>query len=126
MNGSRVHLKYGRLSVEAKKIYDPWDSRFDSEKEYGQKAAESSQNAAGKQQEERQQPEAWPECLKDIPIPSKAMIEDILEEAEDDMKNFLSIADQGLPGRTLLKYQLITGGLRLIRNLAEDCQEETN
>ena len=121
INGSKVHMKYGRLIVEAKKIYDPWSPRFDSEKERCQKAAEQPQNAA-----KRQQSEAWPECLKDIPIPSKVMIDDILEEAEKEMNDFLSIADQGLPKRTLLKHQLITGGLRLIRKLVEDYQQEVN
>lgn len=110
MNGTKVHMKYGRLVVEARKLYDPWDPRFDSAKE--------------RRQKNRQQPEAWPECLKDIPIPSQATANDILEEAEKNLKDFLAIADQGLPKRTLLKYQLITGGLRLIRNLVEDCQEE--
>lgn len=121
INGSKVHMKYGRLIVEAKKIYDPWSPRFDSEKERCQEAAEQPQNAA-----KRQQSEAWPECLKDIPIPSKVMIDDILEEAEKEMNDFLSIADQGLPKRTLLKHQLITGGLRLIRKLVEDYQQEVN
>lgn len=126
MNGSKVHMKYGRLIAEVKKIYDPWDSRFDSEKEYGQKAAESSQNAARKQHEERQQSEAWPPELKDIPVPSMIAVDDILQDAEEELKNYLSVADQGIPERTILKHQLITGGLRIIKNLARDCLDNEN
>ncbi len=63
----------------------------------------------------------WPRDLYDIPIPSMVMIDDILEDAERDLKDYLSC--EGLPKRTVLKAQLITGGLRLIRNLVIDVME---
>lgn len=69
-------------------------------------------------------PDAWPEDLKDIPIPSITAINDILGDAEQDLKDYLAIADEKLPARTILKHQLIAGGLRIIKNLVEDCQEE--
>ena len=67
-------------------------------------------------------PEEWPKDLHDIPVPSLTMIKDILEEEERDLKDFLSC--EGLPERTILRKQLITGGLRLIRNLVQDIQEK--
>lgn len=69
-------------------------------------------------------PDAWPEDLKDIPIPSLTAINDILDDAEQDLKGYLAIADEKLPAKTILKHQLIAGGLRIIKNLVEDCQEE--
>ena len=69
-------------------------------------------------------PDAWPEDLKDIPIPSLIAINDFLEDAEQDLKDYLAIADEKLPAKIILKHQLIVGGLRIIKNLVEDCQEE--
>lgn len=69
-------------------------------------------------------PDAWPEDLKDIPIPSLTAINDILDDAEQELKDYLAIADEKLPAKTILKHQLIAGGLRIIKNLVEDCQEE--
>lgn len=66
-------------------------------------------------------PEEWPEDLHDIPVPSLVMIKDILEQEERDLKAFLSCG--GIPERTILRKQLITGGLRLIRNLVLDVTE---
>lgn len=131
----KVSMKYGRLIAEAKKLYDPWDSKFDEE-ERCQSVAETPDE---KQQEDHSGdltemvkhlrntdkiPDAWPEDLKDIPIPSLIAINDILEDAEQDLKDYLAIADEKLPAKTILKHQLITGGLRIIKNLVEDCQEE--
>lgn len=50
-------------------------------------------------------------------------MKDILESAETELKDFLSIADQGVPKRTILEKQIITGGLRLIRNVVKAYQE---
>ena len=69
-------------------------------------------------------PDAWPEELKDIPIPSMIAINDILEDAEKELKDYLEIADERMPERTILQHQLIAGGLRLIKNLVKECQEE--
>lgn len=69
-------------------------------------------------------PDAWPEELKDIPIPTMITINDILEDAEKDLKDYLEIADERMPARTILQHQLIAGGLRLIKSLVKDCQEE--
>ena len=69
-------------------------------------------------------PDAWPEELKDIPIPSMVAINDILEDAEKELKDFIEFADERMPARTILQHQLIAGGLRLIKNLVKECQEE--
>lgn len=71
-------------------------------------------------------PEAWPPELIDIPVPSMIAMDDILQDAEEELKNYLSVADQGIPGRTILKYQLIAGGLRIIKNLVRDCLDDEN
>ena len=71
-------------------------------------------------------PDAWPEDLKDIPIPTDVEIIGYLYNEERKLKEFLEIEEKepGLPYMTILKQQLIVGGLRIIKNLVEDCREE--
>ena len=71
-------------------------------------------------------PDAWPEDLKDIPIPTDVEIIGYLYDEERKLKEFLEIEEKepGLPYTTILKQQLIVGGLRIIKNLVEDCREE--
>ena len=71
-------------------------------------------------------PDAWPEDLKDIPITTDVEIIGYLYDEERKLKEFLEIEEKepGLPYMTILKQQLIVGGLRIIKNLVEDCREE--
>lgn len=147
VNNERVSMKYGRLIVEAKNLYDPLSPEFDVESkkpEAKDEIPEKSCQPAAETLDEKQQedhsgdptemvkhlrntdkiPDAWPEDLKDIPIPSLTAINDILDDAEQDLKGYLAIADEKLPAKTILKHQLIAGGLRIIKNLVKDCQEE--
>lgn len=189
INNEKVSMKYGRLIVEAKNLYDPFSPEFDIEKKKpeakddegpakcitGQSGSglcgaaaycnqeynccyqcpddcnsrcgwipEKSCRPAAETLDEKQQedhsgdptemvkhlrntdkiPDAWPEDLKDIPIPSPTAINDILDDAEQDLKDYLAIADEKLPAKTILKHQLIAGGLRIIKNLVKDCREE--
>lgn len=72
-------------------------------------------------------PDAWPEDLKDIPVPTDVEIIGYLYDEERKLKEFLEIEkeESGLPYMTILKQQLIVGGLRIIKNLVEDCKEES-
>lgn len=147
VNNERVSMKYGRLIVEAKNLYDPLSPEFDVESkkpEAKDEIPEKSCQPAAETLDEKQQedhsgdptemvkhlrntdkiPAAWPEDLKDIPIPSLTAINDILDDAEQDLKEYLAIADEKLPAKTILKHQLIAAGLRIIKNLVKDCQEE--
>lgn len=135
VNNEKVSMKYGRLIVEAKNLYDPLSPEFDAEP---QSAAETPDE---KQQEDHSGdltemvkhlrntdkiPDAWPEDLKDIPVPTDVEIIGYLYDEERKLKEFLEIEEKepGLPYMTILKQQLIVGGLRIIKNLVEDCQEE--
>lgn len=71
-------------------------------------------------------PDAWPEDLKDIPVPTDVEITGYLYDEERRLKEFLETEkeDPGLPHMAILKQQLIVGGLRIIKNLVEDCKEE--
>lgn len=80
-------------------------------------AAETEETPDNKQREF----DAWPPELSDIPVPSLTAVDDILEEQERSLKDYL--ACDGLPKMTVLKEQLITGGLRIIRNLVGDVLE---
>ncbi len=189
VNSEKVSMKYGRLIVEAKNLYDPFSPEFDVEpkkpevkddggpakcitgqsgsglcgaatycsQEYNccsqcpddcnsrcewilEKSCQPAAEIPDKKQQEDHSsdlaemgehlrntdkiPDAWPEELKDIPIPTMITINDILEDAEKDLKDYLEIADERMPARTILQHQLIAGGLRLIKSLVKDCQEE--
>lgn len=191
VNSEKVSMKYGRLIVEAKNLYDPFSPEFDIEPkkpevkdDEGQAKCITGQSGSGvcgaaaycdkkytccsqcsddcnsrcrwipekncqpaaetpdeKQQEDHSGdlaemekhlgntdkiPDAWPEDLKDIPVPTGVEIIGYLYDEERRLKEFLETEkeDPGLPHMTILKQQLIVGGLRIIKNLVEDCKEE--
>ena len=191
VNSEKVSMKYGRLIVEAKNLYDPFSPEFDIEpkkpevKDDGGPAKcitgqsesglcgtaaycsqeyhccsqcpddcnsrcewilEKSCQSAAETPDEKQQedhsgdlaemekhlentdkiPDAWPEDLKDIPVPTGVEIIGYLYDEERRLKEFFEAEkeDPGLPHMTILKQQLIVGGLRIIKNLVEDCKEE--
>lgn len=189
VNSEKVSMKYARLIVEAKNLYDPFSPEFDIEpkkpevKDDGEPAKcikdktgvcgiaalcnepydccgqclkdcnsrcgwipkKSCQPAAETPDEKQQEdhsgdftemgrhlrntdkiPDAWPEDLKDIPVPTDVEIIGYLYDEERRLKEFLETEkeDPGLPHMAILKQQLIVGGLRIIKNLVEDCKEE--
>ena len=191
VNSEKVSMKYGRLIVEAKNLYDPLSPEFDMEPKKpevkddggpakcitGQSGSglcgaaaycsqeynccsqcpddcnsrcrwipEKNCQPAAETPDEKQQedhsgdltemekhlgntdkiPDAWPEDLKDIPVPTGVEIIGYLYDEERRLKEFLETEkeDPGLPHMAILKQQLIVGGLRIIKNLVEDCKEE--
>lgn len=191
VNSEKVSMKYGRLIVEAKNLYDPFSPEFDIEPKKpetkddegpakcitGQSGSgvcgaaaycdkkytccsqcpddcnsrcewipEKNCQPAAETPDEKQQedhsgdltemekhlgntdkiPDAWPEDLKDIPVPTNVEIIGYLYDEERRLKEFLETEkeDPGLPHMAILKQQLIVGGLRIIKNLVEDCKEE--
>lgn len=191
VNSEKVSMKYGRLIVEAKNLYDPFSPEFDIEpkkpetkdnegpakcitgqsgsgvcgaaaycdKKYtccsqcpddcnsrcGWISEKNCQPAAETPDEKQREdhsgdltemekhlgntdkiPDAWPEDLKDIPVPTGVEIIGYLYDEERRLKEFLETEkeDPGLPHMAILKQQLIVGGLRIIKNLVEDCKEE--
>lgn len=191
VNSEKVSMKYGRLIVEAKNLYDPFSPEFDIEPKKpevkddggpakcitGQSGSgvcgaaaycdkkytccsqcpddcnsrcewipEKNCQPAAETPDEKQQedhsgdlaemekhlgntdkiPDAWPEDLKDIPVPTGVEIIGYLYDEERRLKEFLETEkeDPGLPHMAILKQQLIVGGLRIIKNLVEDCKEE--
>lgn len=149
VNSEKVSMKYGRLIVEAKNLYDPLSPEFDMEPkkpetkdEIPEKSCQSAAEIPDKKQQEDHSgdstemgghlrntdkiPDAWPEDLKDIPVPTDVEIIGYLYDEERRLKEFLETEkeDPGLPHMAILKQQLIVGGLRIIKNLVEDCKEE--
>lgn len=191
VKNEKVSMKYGRLIVEAKNLYDPFSPEFDIEpkkpevkddggpakcitgqsgsglcgaaaycsQEYHccsqcpddcnsrcewilEKSCQSAAETPDKKQQEDhfveankmvkhlrntdKIPDAWPEDLKDIPVPTDVEIIGYLYDEERRLKEFFEAEkeDPGLPHMTILKQQLIVGGLRIIKNLVEDCKEE--
>lgn len=132
--GEKVcYISRERMAAEYKKRIVPEDSVIEESDMSDSDNCERCENAAENKKtvDEKQQiieliPEAWPPELKDIPVPSMIAMDDILQDAEEELKNYLSVADEGIPGRTILKYQLIAGGLRIIKNLVRDCLDDEN
>lgn len=132
----KVSMKYGRLIAETKKLYDPWDAKF-GEKECCQSAAETPDE---KQQEHfvegnkmsdhpgetTEMPDAWPQDLKDIPIPTETEIMGYLYDEERKLREILEVEKEepGMPRMEIMRQQMLTAGLRLIKNLVKDCREE--
>lgn len=131
----KVSMKYGRLIAEAKKLYDPWDSEFDEE-ECCQSVAETPDEKQHDFVEDTkiadhfgdttEMPDAWPPELKDIPIPTEIEITGYLYDEERKLREILEVEKEepGMPRMEIMRQQLITAGLRLIKNLVEDCHEK--
>lgn len=122
----RMAAEYQKRIVPEDPVIEESDMSDSDNCERCENAAENKKIVDEKQQIIELIPEAWPPELKDIPVPSMIAMDDILQDAEEELKNYLSVADQGIPGRTILKYQLIAGGLRIIKNLARDCLDDEN
>ena len=71
-------------------------------------------------------PDAWPEELKDIPIPSTGDLSIYLQKQEDLLKQMTEIEKEeaGFPELVIKKQQMLVAGLRILKNIVEDCQEE--
>ena len=131
----KVSMKYGRLIAEAKKLYDPWDSKFDEE-ERCQSVAETPDEKQHDFVEDTkitdhfsdttEMPDAWPPELKDIPIPTETEIMGYLYDEERKLREILEVEKEepGMPRMEIMRQQMITAGLRLIKNLVKDCREE--
>nr|DAZ16312.1 MAG TPA: Protein of unknown function (DUF3102) [Caudoviricetes sp.] len=131
----KVSMKYGRLITEVKKLYDPWDSKFDEE-ERCQLVAETPDEKQHDFVEDTKiadhfgdttdMPDAWPPELKDIPIPTETEIMGYLYDEEQKLREILEVEKEepGMPRMEIMRQQMITAGLRLIKNLVEDCREE--
>ena len=132
----KVSMKYVRLIAEAKKLYDPWDSKFDEE-ERCQSVAETPDEKQQKHfvegnkmsdhpGETTEMPDAWPQDLKDIPIPTEIEITGYLYDEERKLREILEVEKEepGMPRMEIMRQQMITAGLRLIKNLVKDCREE--
>lgn len=70
-------------------------------------------------------PDAWPEELKDIPIPSMSDLSIYLQKQEDLLKQMAEVEKEeaGFPELVIKKQQMLVAGLRILRNIVKDCQE---
>lgn len=126
----KVTMKYGRLIVEAKNLYDPYSPEFDAKEERCQKASDQEENAAKKQQDEKSNtwgmiPSTWEEVLKDIQIPTSTEITGYLYDEERKLKEILEAEEKepGLPWMAIYRQQLIVGGLRIIKKIIESQED---
>ena len=126
----KVTMKYGRLIVEAKNLYDPYSPEFDAKEERCQKASDQEENATKKQQDEKLNtwgmiPSTWEEVLKDIQVPTSTEITGYLYDEERKLKEILEVEEKepGLPWMAIYRQQLIVGGLRIIKKIIESQED---
>ena len=126
----KVTMKYGRLIVEAKNLYDPYSPEFDAEEERRQKASDQEENTAKKQKDGKSNtwgmiPSTWEEVLKDIQIPTSTEITGYLYDEERKLKEILEVEEKepGLPWMAIYRQQLIVGGLRIIKKIIESQED---
>ena len=122
----KVAMKYDRLVVEAKNLYNPYSPEFDAEEGRCQKAADQEKNAAEKQQDKKSNtwgmiPSTWEEALKDIQVQTNTEITGYLYDEERNLKEILEVEEKepGLPWMEIYRQQLIVGGLRIIKKIIE-------
>lgn len=122
----KIAMKYGRLVVEAKNLYNPYSPEFDAEEGRCQKAADQEENAAEKQQDKKSNtwgmiPSTWEEALKDIQVPTSTEITGYLYDEERNLKEILEVEEKepGLQWMEIYRQQLIVGGLRIIKKIIE-------
>lgn len=123
----KVSMKYGRLVVEVKKLYDPWDSKFDEE-ERCQSVAETPDKPSGigiRTNGISITYDSWPPELKNIPLPTESEMVGYLYDEEQKLKEILDKEKESpwITQKEITKQQLIVGGLRLIKQFIEDCQK---
>ena len=126
----KVTMKYGRLIVEAKNLYDPYSPEFDAKEERCQKASDQEENDTKKQQDEKSNtwgmiPSTWEEVLKDIQVPTSTEITGYLYDEERKLKEILEVEEKepGLPWMEIYRQQLIVGGLRIIKKIIESQED---
>lgn len=126
----KVTMKYDRLIVEAKNLYDPYSPEFGAEEERCQKASDQEENATKKQQDEKSNtwgmiPSTWEEVLKDIQIPTSTEITGYLYDEEKKLKEILEAEEKepGFPWMAIYRQQLIVGGLRIIKKIIESQED---
>lgn len=71
--------------------------------------------------------DAWPDCLKDLPIPTDTEITDLLYRKETELKEMIEVEKEepGFPHMVLMQQQMLVAGLRIIKNIVEDCQDDS-
>lgn len=113
----KVKMKYGRLIVEAKNLYNPFSPEFDTKEDH---SGEDTEMVS-----ETQIPETWPEYLKDIPTPTDTALASYLYDQERDLKQILDIEKEepGLPHMTIMQQQMVVAGLRLLQNCVKSMEE---
>lgn len=136
LKGETVKIKYNSFIVELKRLYDPYSPEFDDEEERCQSVAETPDEKQHDFVEDTkitdhfsdttEMPDAWPPELKDIPIPTETEIMGYLYDEEQKLREILEVEKEepGMPRMEIMRQQMITAGLRLIKNLVKDCREE--
>ena len=145
--GRTLNTSYRYLASQARLMYDPFSPEFDD-------SEERCQLAAGPQDEKQQSDIAesarteecptgnneipkyivdfapiiqgnWPEFLKDIPVPTDTELTCYLYDQEKDLKKMVEIEkEEGLPHMMIMRQRMVVAGLRLLKKMIENMEEQ--
>ena len=145
--GRTLNTSYRYLASQARLMYDPFSPEFDD-------SEERCQLAAGPQDEKQQSDIAesartgecptgnneipkyivdfapiiqgnWPEFLKDIPVPTDTELTCYLYDQEKDLKKMVEIEkEEGLPHMMIMRQRMVVAGLRLLKKMIENMENE--
>lgn len=147
IKGRTLNTSYRYLASQARLMYDPFSPEFDD-------SEERCQLAAGLQDEKQQSDIAesarteecptgnneipkyivdfapiiqgnWPEFLKDIPVPTDTELTCYLYDQEKDLKKMVEIEkEEGLPHMMIMRQRMVVAGLRLLKKMIENMENE--
>lgn len=141
--GRTLNTSYRYLVEQARFMYDPFSPEFDDPEE--QSAAGSPDNQQQDDFVEDDKIEKhiveinktsdhiidfapaiqgnWPECLKDIPMPTDTALTCYLYDQEKDLKEMLEIEkEEGMPHMVIMRQQMVVAGLRLLGKLIKNME----
>lgn len=145
--GRTLNTSYRYLASQARLMYDPFSPEFDDSEERCQLAAgpqdEKQQSDIAESAQTEECPTGnneipkyivdfapiiqgnWPEFLKDIPVPTDTELTCYLYDQEKDLKKMVEIEkEEGLPHMMIMRQRMVVAGLRLLKKMIENMEEQ--
>lgn len=141
--GRTLNTSYRYLVEQARFMYDPFSPEFDDPEEQSTAGVPDNQQQDDFVEDTKIEEHIvennkmsdhiidftpaiqgnWPECLKDIPMPTDTALTCYLYDQEKDLKEMLEIEkEEGMPHMVIMRQQMVVAGLRLLRKLIKNME----
>lgn len=141
--GRTLNTSYRYLVEQARFMYDPFSPEFDDPEEQSTAGVPDNQQQDDFVEDTKIEEHIvennkmsdhiidftpaiqgnWPECLKDIPMPTDTALTCYLYDQEKDLKEILEIEkEEGMPHMVIMRQQMVVAGLRLLRKLIKNME----